>query len=157
MNYTPEGVTSDREKRQGTEVKSKRRTFDFPNAMSLSSSILYLRSQPLTDGAVGRIVVYPSTSAYLSTVTVMGHERITVPAGSYDAIKLDLQVEKIGKNRELQPHKKFKRATIWISDDADRLILRIEGQVFIGTVSAELQSVQFENGKPVTSISRRKF
>jgi len=34
-----------------------------------------------------------------------------------------------------------------VSDDADRLLLRAEAQIFIGTVFAELQSVRFDNAK----------
>ena len=49
---------------------------------------------------------------------------------------------------ELEPHRKFRRATAWVSDDNDRLPLRIEAQIFVGTVFAELQSVQFEAEKP---------
>jgi len=47
----------------------------------------------------------------------------------------------------LQPHRKFRRATIWVSDDTDRILLRIEAQVFVGTVFAELQSVRFDSAK----------
>ena len=148
VNFTPAGATSRRDEHRGLTVKSKARSFDFPHLMSMSSALLYLRSQTLTDGMVQRIVVYPATTAYLCSVSVLGNEHITVPAGNYDAIKLDLQLNKIGKNRELAAHKKFKRATIWLSNDNDRLILRIEAQVFIGTVFAELQSAQFENAKP---------
>jgi hypothetical protein len=67
-----------------------------------------------------------------------------VHAGSYNAIKLDLQLKRIGKHMELEPHRKFRRASIWVSDDADRLLLRIEAQIFVGTVWAELQSVHFD-------------
>jgi len=147
VNYTPDGVTSRREERRGPSLKTKTQSFEFPNVLSLNSAMLYLRARPLPDGAVERIVVYPATSAYLCTITVLGRERITGPTGTADAIKLDFQLSKIGKQRELLPHKKFKRATAWVSDDADRLILRIEAQIFIGTVYAELQSVKFENGK----------
>jgi uncharacterized protein DUF3108 len=144
VKFSAQGVTSDREEKKGTTVKSKIRRFDFPNTLSLNAAFLYLRSQPLTDGAVHRIVVYPATSAYLCTATVQGHESLTVPAGTYDAIKLDLQLMKIDKDRELQPHKKFRKGTVWISNDADRIVLRIEADVFIGTVFTELQSVQFD-------------
>ena len=95
-----------------------------------------------------RIVVYPATSAYLCTITPAGRDRIEVPTGKYEAIKLDLQLSKIGRQRELLPHKKFRRATVWLSDDANRLVLRIEAKIFAGTVFAELQSVQFDDGKP---------
>jgi hypothetical protein len=68
-----------------------------------------------------------------------------VHAGTYNAIKLDLQLKRIGKHLQLEPYKKFRRATIWVSDDAERLILRIEAQIFVGTVFAELQSMHFDN------------
>ena len=148
LSFTEEGVTSVREERRDDEAKSKTRRFSFPNVWSLNSALLYLRTQPLQDGAVQRLVIYPSTSAYLATVTVIGRDRITVPTGSYDAIKVDVQLKKIGKGRKLQTHKKFRGATVWLSDDPDRLILRIETEVFVGTVFAEIQSVQFENAKP---------
>jgi hypothetical protein len=34
-----------------------------------------------------------------------------------------------------------------VSDDAERIILRIEAQVFVGTVFAELQSVRFDTAQ----------
>ncbi len=68
---------------------------------------------------------------------------ITIAAGTYHAIKLDLQLSKIGKKRELEPHKKFRHASIWVSDDSDRLLLRVAASIFIGKVFAELQSVRF--------------
>jgi hypothetical protein len=107
-----------------------------------------LRSQPLQAQSVYRLVVYPATNAYLATATVLGREKLSVRAGSYNAIKIDLQLQRIGKNLDLQPHRKFRRATIWVSDDPDRVVLRIEAQVFIGTVFAELQSVHFDEPRP---------
>ena len=145
LTFTPEGVTSVRVERNKGKVTSKKRRFDFPNVLSVNAALLYLRTQPLTDGAVHRVVVYPATSAYLCTVTVSGRDRITVPTGTHDALKLDVQLKKIGDNRELLPHKKVKKATVWLSDDPNRVVLRIETQVFIGTVFAELQSLEFED------------
>jgi len=78
---------------------------------------------------------------------VLGREKISVRPGTYNAIKFDLQLNRIGKNLDLQPHRKFRRATIWVSDDADRMLLRVEAQVFVGTVFAELQSVRFDRAK----------
>ena len=146
LTFDSKGVTS---KVVETPSKNgpKNLRFDFPNLFDLQSSLFYLRSQPLPERSVQRIVVYPATSAYLATITVLGRERVNVPAGSFNAIKLDLQLSKIGKDRELQPHRKFRRATAWISDDPDRLLLRIEAQVFVGTVFVELQSVEFDEAK----------
>lgn len=148
VNFTPLGLTSKRDEIRGAAIKSKTRSFNFPNTDSIDSAVLYLRSQALPADAVQRLVVYPSTSAYLCTITPAGREHLTVPAGSYPALKLDLQLSKIGGNGELIPHKKFRKATIWLSDDPNRLVLRIEAQIFAGTVFTELQSVQFDDGKP---------
>lgn len=148
LTFAPERVTAQRTETSEKGTKTKTRKFDFPNVMSLSSALLYLRSKPLADGNTERLVVYPTTNPYLCSVAVLGREEISVPAGSYNAIKLEVKLNKIGKKRELQPHKKFKRAIVWMSDDADRLILRIESQIFLGTVFGELQSAQFPNGKP---------
>ena len=45
---------------------------------------------------------------------------------------------------ELQPHAKFKRAYIWLSDDPDRLVLRVQADIFVGSVWAELEKVSFK-------------
>jgi hypothetical protein len=146
LTFTNNGVTRTRTEGKGV-AQAKTRQFNLPDLFDLFSAMLYLRSQPLKDHSVYRVVAYPATNAYLATVTVIGREKISVPAGSYSAIKLDLQLKRIGKHRELEPHRKFRRATIWVSDDAERLLVRIEAQIFVGTVFAELQSVRFDNPK----------
>ncbi len=145
LAFTPAGVTS--KVSVTPSGRTKVRHFDFPHLFDLQSALLYLRSQSLQERNVQRIVVYPATDPYLATVTVLGRERVTVPAGAFNAIKFDLRLNRI-KEGQLQPHRKFRRATAWLSDDADRLLLKIDAQVFVGTVICELQSVDFDNPKP---------
>ena len=144
LSFTNSGV-----QRTRTEIPAAGKTsipvpFNMPGLFDLHSALLYLRSQPLTDHSVYRIAVYPATSAYLTTITVLGREHISVRAGSYNAIKLDLQLKHVGKKMQLEPHRKFRKATIWISDDENRIPLRIEDQIYVGTVFAELQSARFD-------------
>ena len=146
LTFTSNGVTRERTEGKGAAAP-KTRQFNFPNLFDLFSAMLYLRSQPLKERTVYRVVAYPATNAYLATVTVVGREKISVHAGNYNAIKLDLRLKRIGKHRQLEPHRKFRGATIWVSDDPERLLLRIEAQIFVGTVFAELQSVNFDNPK----------
>jgi Protein of unknown function (DUF3108) len=146
LTFTNNGVIRTRTEGKGG-AGAKTRQFNFPNLFDLFSAMLYVRSQPLKDRSVYRVVAYPATNAYLATVTVIGRDKVSVHAGTYNAIKLDLQLKRIGKHLELEPHRKFRRGTIWVSDDAERLLLRIEAQVFVGTVFAELQSVSFDNPK----------
>jgi hypothetical protein len=144
LTFTNNGVTRIRTEDKGAP-QAKTRQFNFPDLFDLFSAMLYLRSQPLKDRSVYRVVAYPATNAYLATIRVIGREKTSVHAGNYSAIKLDLQLKRIGKQRQLEPHRKFRRATIWVSDDAERLLLRIEAQIFVGTVFAELQSTHFDN------------
>jgi hypothetical protein len=140
---------------KGSSVKSERldgnkpetRDFSLPGLCDLCSAALYLRSQPLKERSVYRTVVYPAKNAYLVTITVLGREKITVRAGSYQAIKLDVKLQRVGQDLQLEPYKKFRRANLWVSDDSDRLPLRVEAQIFVGTIFAELQSVRFESPK----------
>lgn len=147
LTFTNGGVSRVRTEGERGGAAAKTRQFSFPNLFDLHSAALYVRSQPLKDRSVYRVVVYPATNPYLATLTVAGRDKISVRAGTYNAIKLDLQLKRINKRFELEPHKKFRRGTIWVSDDAERLLLRIEAQIFVGTVFAELQSVHFDNPK----------
>ena len=147
LTFTNSGVTRARTEGEGAAAKTTSKQFNLPDLFDLHSAALYLRSQPLKQGNVYRLAIYPATNAYLATIKVTGRDKISVHAGTYNAIKLDLQLKRIGKHLELEPHKKFHRAAIWVSDDAERLILRIDAQIFVGTVFAELQSVRFDNPK----------
>ena len=149
LSFSATGVTRARTEGKGAGL-TKTRTFNLPELFDLHSALLYLRSQPLRDRSVFRLAVYPANSAYVATMTVIGHERVKVHAGTYSAIKLDLRLERINKKNQLEPHRKFKRATAWVSDDNDRLLLRIEGQIFVGTIVTEIQSVRFD--RPVAVI-----
>lgn len=146
LSFTSSGVTRARTEGPGAGT-TKTREFTFANLFDLYSAMLYLRSQSLKDQSVNRVVVFPASSAYVATITVLGREKISVNAGTYNAIKVDLQLKKIGKTLELEPHRKFRRGTIWVSDDADRMLLRVEAQIFVGTIFAELQSVRFDETK----------
>ncbi len=112
------------------------------HAHDLQSALLYLRSQPLSHGEMVRLIVYPQGTAYLATIRVTGRERVRVPAGEFPAIRLDLHLVQINKKRELEANKKVRRTTGWISDDADRLLLKIDAEIFIGSVQCELVALE---------------
>ena len=147
LTFTTKGVTRARTESRDGSTATKTRQFDFNDLFDLPSAMLYLRSQPLTDGSVHRVVVYATTNAYLATVTVVGRSEISVRAGTYKSIKVDLRLDRVGKQLELEPHRKFRHGTIWVSDDRDRILLRIEAQIFVGSVFAELQSVRFDGAR----------
>ena len=121
----------------------KTKRFEFPGVFDLYGSLLFVRSQPLLKDETVRLVVYPATDPYLAEVKVVGREKISVGKKTYDAVKLDIKLRRITKKLELEKHAKFKRATAWLSDDRDRLLLKIQAEVSVGSVWTEMQSVKF--------------
>ena len=134
----------------------KERKVKLANVFDLQTGLFFVRSQRLEAGDRYRFLVFPSTTAYLAEVEVLGRERLKVAAGNFDAIKCAVRLERVGKKFELTPHKKFQRALAWISDDRDRLLLKVDAEIFVGSVWAELRSVKFapENAQRSTQIPR---
>jgi hypothetical protein len=141
LNFDSRGVLRFRES-TADKNPAKLKRYDFPNLYDLQTALLYVRSQKLENGKVYSLVVYPATNPYLATVTVLGREKVKVKAGTYPAIKVDLKLQKVNDKMELEPHGKFKRATGWISDDEDRLPIRLNAQIFVGSVWVELEKVE---------------
>jgi len=143
LDFDAEGVARLRESDPPDKNPPKTKRFKFPGVFDLHSAFLFVRSQPLANGDVVRLVVYPAVGAYLAEVQVLGREKIEVGKKKYDAVKLGLKLRAITKKLELEPHAKFKKATAWLSDDRDRLLLKMQAEIFVGSVWTELESVKF--------------
>ncbi len=143
LGFDAEGVSRLRVSDPPDKNPPKTKRFKFPAVFELYGALLFVRSQPLQKGDMVRLVVYPATDPYLAEAKVVGREKIEVGKKSYDAVKLDLKLRRITKKMELEKHAKFKRATAWISDDRDRLLLKIQAEVSVGSVWTEMQSVKF--------------
>ena len=142
LNFDSRGVLRYRELDRLTRIRRKRKRYEFPNLYDLQTALLYVRSQKLETGKVYTLVAYPATAPYLATITVLGREKIKVKAGTYPAIKIDLRLQKVNDKMELEPHGKSGRATGWISDDEDRLPVKMNAQIFVGSVWVELEKVE---------------
>lgn len=148
--YRPDGLWRLRTVRPGPGGE-KWKKLKFSPVYDIVTAILFIRSQPLENKEKIRLIVFPGDTPFLTDVTVLGRETIKIGGKSIPAIKLDFHPQKIEKKKgeeyHLEPHKKFTRGTVWISDDENRLPLRAEVDIFIGYVFAELKSITFEDGK----------
>lgn len=140
--FSEDGVTRFRES-TGDKGPVKPKEFLFPGMLDLYTASLDVRSQPLKDGDRYNVVVYPATAPYLATLHVLGRERLSVRAGKYEAVKAELSIQRINDKYDLEPQTKFKRGFIWVSDDPDRLVLKIQADIFVGSVWGELEQVTF--------------
>lgn len=124
-------VTTDT-KSGGTATKSL--SFPYGSARDMFSTILYIRSQKLDPGDQHTLLLIPFTTPYLLKVTVEAKERHL----GRDCLRLSFALQKINrKTLELGVYKKLKKpATLWLSDDADRIPIELRAAAYIGDVRA---------------------
>ncbi len=142
-DFQSDSVTGLREKIP-SDHPPKPNVFKFNPIFDMTTALLWVRSQPLATGDTESLVVWASNAPYLATVKVLGRETVRIAGQKQNAIKLDLQLKKIDKKMNLKEHKLFKGGRGWLSDDDKRIPLRIEADIFIGYVFAELESVQMD-------------
>lgn len=102
-----------------------------------------LRRQPMKVGDRIHIPVNDGSKTHEVIVDVEGREQLQTPLGNRWAFRL--QPRALGNL-----YKKRGRLLIWISDDAQRLPLRIKAIMLIGTITGTLQSVSY--GPSTTGI-----
>jgi hypothetical protein len=130
------------ESRQVTKTlksgKSKQtdRTFTFAPVFDIFSAMLHIRSQKLEAGDQIVLVIHPFDTPYLLRVKVHGREVLN----GRKAIRLTVGMRKNNrKTLELRPYVKLKQdATLWLSDDADRIPIELRAAAFIGEIRATL-------------------
>jgi hypothetical protein len=116
------------------------RIFRFAPVFDIFSAMLHVRSQKLVAGDQITLVVHPFDNPYLLRVKVVGREAHL----GRQTIRLSVGMRKIDRNTlELRPYKKMKSdATLWLSDDTDRIPVEFRAAVFIGDVRATLAGFQ---------------
>ncbi|MBV8213095.1 MAG: DUF3108 domain-containing protein [Verrucomicrobia bacterium] len=139
IEFNSKSVTSLREVTPSKDLP-KPRTLEFYPVYSLETALLWLRSQPLTDGEREVMAVYANNAAYLGTIKVVGRERIHIGQTDRNAIKVEFNFKTIDQHLQLKTYKRFKSGRGWLSDDENRLPLRIEADIFIGYVFAEIET-----------------
>lgn len=104
----------------------------------IGSAILFIRSQKLDPGDQIKLMLHPYSSPYLLTAKVVGR----VKHKEVDCIQLSLELSKIDlKTLKLRPYKKLKEpASLWLSDDQQRLPLELRSKIFVGDVRVVLEA-----------------
>lgn len=111
------------------------------------SAMFFLRSQALAPGDKNAVIAFPGDSPFLFQSVVGKREMINLGGKPRKAIRLDFQIQRIELKKNepprLQHHSKFRKGTVWISDDHHRFPLRAEVNIFIGSVFAEMETLTF--------------
>jgi hypothetical protein len=118
----------------------KNRVFKFSPVFDIFSAMLHVRSQKLDDGDSITLIVHPFGTPYLLHANVRAHEVHL----DRKTIRLNVGMQKIDRQTlKLLPYKKLKKdATLWLSDDAERIPVELRAAVFIGDIRATLSNHQ---------------
>lgn len=109
--------------------------FRFTPMHDIFSAMLHVRSYKLDNGDQLALPLQPFNKPYLLRIKVLGREKFN----NRDTIKLSVGLQKIDpKSKKLLPYKKMKSATLWLSDDANRIPVELRSEVFIGDVRMSL-------------------
>src|SRR5262249_25949214 len=94
--------------------------------------------------------IFTGTQRYVLGFHVDGRERITVPAGTFDAFKVTADVVYLSDG---DARSKVRETYVWVSADDRPLPLRIAVSAWIGTLHADL--VKIEGGKaPAAKVAQ---
>ena len=126
---TTNGNLNSQGKSEEVSFKSENATFDPISAAFLA------RSLPVDPAEDRSFDVFNGRHRYLISFHVVGREKITVAGKEYDAFKIKPLVKKL---TDTEGEKRLRKVYLWVSTDGSREILKLEGEVFIGSVSAKL-------------------
>jgi hypothetical protein len=80
--------------------------------------------------------VFTGETHYRVLLSVRGEEVVEVPAGRFEALRVEPEIIKI-KDEERRD-KRVRRAMIWVSRAPLRNILRIRSEIFVGAITLDL-------------------
>ena len=100
------------------------------------SFVYFVRTLPLEVGSTLEFQRYFKPDRNPVTIRVLRRERITVPAGTFDAIVIQPVIKTKGVFSEEG------RAELWLSDDEHRMILQMKSRLVIGSIDLYLTNVR---------------
>jgi len=104
-----------------------------PRVQDIVSCLYYFRDRPdLAPGSVATIDVNDGKRNWKLTVRVEGRERVTVPAGSYDTLRVEAEVRFEGMFLDQG------QVRLWLTDDVRHVPVQVSVKIPIGWVFAEL-------------------
>jgi len=121
-----------------------------PCVEDVISAFYFARAQPLEVGKRFVMPINDGSKTHEVVVEVQARERIQTPLGSREAIRLEPKV--FGGL-----YRRKGRMQIWVSDDEQRLPLRIKAMISVGSITGTLTSIRGanEHASPADSTPAR--
>lgn len=126
-------------RREGGEKPRTEKLHDIPlSAQDLLATFYATRTHPLAPGDVIESPIFTGNRTFTMKATVVGKERLTTKAGTFDTKRVHVEVAFAGK---LQSKREIR---IFFTDDDRHMPVRIDAEFFLGKIAADLAS--FETG-----------
>jgi len=137
-------VTFDHDRRLVTSVKKNRhgrtwiRRFSGGEPWGPFSGAMMALSQPLKPGQNYTFDVFSGGNRYVFAFAVTGREPIKTTLGTFDTLRIEPSVVWLSEGSF---RSQARQTTIWVTDDARQIPVRIASAVFIGEVRADLVQI----------------
>jgi hypothetical protein len=109
------------------------------------AAILQALREPPIIGQPKSYEIFTGEARYRIVLRREGTETIRVPAGRFTAARIEPAIWRLENN---QPDRRVRRVTLWITDAAPHILLRVRGDVFIGAVYCDLIEQSHDDGAP---------
>lgn len=112
-----------------------------PGTRDVLSALYYVRGKDLRVGQELAIETFDNGKIYPARVKVVGQERVSTPAGHFDCLVIEPEVEE-------GIFSKKGRLVIWVTDDALKMPVLVKSKVSVGSFVAELVDASHLGGQP---------
>ncbi|HER44336.1 MAG TPA: DUF3108 domain-containing protein [Candidatus Eisenbacteria bacterium] len=113
-----------------------------PNTQDFLSALYYVRTLDIEVGQAIAMANHTGGKNYPIYVKILGRERVTVPAGTFDCIVVEPVLQTTG----IFEHKG--KLTIWLTDDTLKMPVLMRSKVVIGAFEAVLKSYRTSDEPP---------
>jgi hypothetical protein len=128
------------------KVEEARQFFSDNQTLDPISAAFLARSIPIEVGQRASFDVYNAKNRYLISFKVVAVEDLSLP-GQAQKRKAYKVIPTLRKLTDTEGEKRFRKAEIWIAADDTRDVLKIESEVFVGSVSAYMKSfTEYDEG-----------
>ncbi len=113
-------------------------------AYDVPSMLVFVRGWDDAVGAKTTVDVMRSRTAWRVDFTIGDHEGVTTTLGDLQAVRYDGEGVRILRSGEIDPASDRRRFSMWISDDADRVPVRLVAHTDYGDIRMDLVDYRAE-------------
>jgi hypothetical protein len=134
ITFNPDGIIDFKYVRDG-KVREENSFHSDNFTLDPISAAFVARSLPIDLGTTASFDVFNGRHRYLITCKVEGRETLQIAGKKIDSFRVVPTVERL---TDTEKDERLQSATIWVSADSARHVLKIESKVWLGSVTAEL-------------------